>query len=1636
MRSRIPLLITLIALLLLGLIVFWGLSRRFSQFVADLPAGLEDQLKASLNREVSIRSARFTAPGRVVVTGLSIAQGKTFAEGTLFSARRVIVEFDAFNLLTGRSTLVRSVRKVTLEDPRLRLIRTRELVWNIEDLLRRPPTPAEERFRGLVRIQSGLITLEDYGANLRDLPAINRIASIDGTIDLAPRKSARVKLSGTGLRQRVRRIEATGRLGIDAPISNLTLSVQGADAGYWLDYFSDVPSWSLRRGILNGRAVIYQKPTGKFTARGAATIRSASIASRYLSVPIRQIAANIAFIGGNIGIGARGLLGGSSVVARGHILGSRTLNLRVTSDRIDLASLQRAIRALPVVPRARWPSPATLTASVTGPAENPRVEAVMSVPRAAVYGVPVANLTARGTYSNHVIRILDLRAGIAGGTARLSGTVQVPSGRTTVAGRASGIRLGAIPAPNGARLVGTADARFSLAWFRGLRSTRITVDVTRGRIAALTFASGTAEVVFTGPRVGRASLRIAQGSAAGLPFESATLGLTLRGNTIRVRRAVVEAFEGAITASGTATTTGRLDLELTARRIALQALLAPLGYGHLTGTASFDGRLTGAIGFPRISGVIAARDGQLRQAEYELMTAHIVATPTSLVLADPAIKREQAEVVMAGAITIAAGGAPQVELRIRAREVDLADLFPLLGLPIEAVGTTSADVEVRGRLPNLVAEGEIVVADARIAGVPVDIAQLSLRLTDGRVVISRLLARRGDMRMAGEGFVGPRGRIELSLSSENLTLSLLDTILYPYVTLRGPMEFSGSVSGTLSRPVVRATLVSGAPVLNGQRFDLLATDLSWDGVRLVLTDTSLLGAAARYELPTFRFNPSAGFIELQARVTSAGIENVVGLLGNSPILGTPGGQAILNALRTLPEQFTGSLSASLDLVGPLKNLTGSAGTTGTNIVLGPTRITKLEASFVAQRSAFRLDKMVLMAPDVSLTATARFVQAKPVEFAATIAESRLDALLRLIENAPFLPMFEFGRDLIAAVQTIPRPVKGTLTTTLSLTDIQTGATGTASFTAADVALADQPIGTIRADARFVEGTMFIDRLALAGPEAAASFKGSVSPRGLLSLTGRAERVPLAALQPWVGAPDLSGSLTMDIRATGPIQSPLMEASIVASNVRTRRFDFDAIIVERLIIAGGRISTENLVATSNASRLIVSGSLPFVWRPPFIPTDQPILIRAEVPGQDLSALASSTHAVEQAGGKLAMTLEITGTLEDPALNGRLTVEDGFLNMERFENDFVNLQVEAVFQDSLLMVNRFTGASSLGGTFSIAGNVAFPGLSTPLLTLFTWVDSLELSASNLTGILGERFNLVATGQLTVSETLDSPLIQGQLVGRDARLEIPESPLPTLVPRARRVFNPRFRVTVNLAADVEIERGPLRVEVVGPFAIRGSLGDPSIVGTVALSKGRLRYPGRTLELVPGGSATFVFEPPEEARISVNVRARTRVTAPSAITGRLTRYTINLDIAGPLGDLDINVFSSPPGLTETAALALVFRQARVEALLRGEPFGEIIQRQLAETLIGAAFPDIFEGFEFAGITLAIEPGFEIPIQFSASTPLTGRLSIAYTRSVIGRIPFDTLDLSYLLRPRLAFTTSFEDNEEVLYLIEGATRF
>jgi len=1634
MRSRIPFLLRLIAVVLLSVIILFGLMRRYSQISASLPNIVATQIASTLGRPTKVGSVSMISLNRISIKDIQVANGPSFKNGVLLSIPKTSMSINLVDILTGRLT----INSVDLYNPDLRLVRFSSKQWNVTDIVTRP-RPITVRFRGMVRIHSGKVRVDDYSARTVTLPQVNRLVTLSGLIDLRPSTFAVLDISGVGTNGRFDRIRAFGRWSTSASNTAINITLTRASAPYWLDYFTDIKSWNLTRGYADIRGNLTRSSSGRYCIQGSAQLRDSVFSSPYATRPVRPFAANIAFINGNLSIAARGYLQDSPILLRGKILDifHPTLDLKAESSSLDLAILQQTIRGLPRTPQLQWVTRGTATVSITGRPGKLAMDAIVRTPSTRLYGVLLTDVAATGRYSAGQLSVTNLSAKAAGGITNASATIAFRPLRINLSGKVTGANIASLKFPGISSPLGKADARYSLAYSATSFSARVHADITTGSVNGIPFSGGTADLTMNDRNSGHVDLNAANVVISGLPIRSAVASLDIDRQQIIIRHAAAQIASGRFSASGNASFAGNLNLTLQGSDLPSEALLTRLGYRNVSGLVSFTAGVTGSLANPVVSGTLTARSGHIDRVSYDIISTSISASRESLTIRNTSLRRQAATIDLLGTIQVASNKPAVLSLHILGNRVPVSELADLIQHGSNVSGLLSMDLQATGTLPDIRVSGRATVNSAVIAGQRIDLAELAIHYAGGRTVIDQLFARRGDMQVSATGYVDRDGRLNIGLSGQNLDLSLANEVTRPYFVVEGPFAFSGYVRGYLSNPVVNATINSSNLRINTIPFTSLAASLTWSNGTAQIRDATLIRPQSKYTVSSLTFTPATRTMTFHGQISADQINDVISLLRQSPYVATAEGASLRRLINSLPYPVSGPLSAHLDLSGKLGNLEGGGSITSDNLTLGSSRINHMEVQVLAQRSSFGINRLLIISPGVNLSASARFTQAVPVTLSASIRETNLRSLLYLVQDVPFLAIYPFGQSLLQSISSIPQPIEGTINASLNLVNPMTGATGTLSLQTSPITVQSTPLGTISANAHMINGAIILDNLSLSQTVGEASVHGTINPLGAISLTGTGTNLDLTMLRPWLPYKKFNGALDFAFNAQGSTSTPFVTASFNAHDLSISSFTIDSISSESLTIAAGRLSTPDLVIANRGADIHFSGSIPFAFQRPFFPTDQPIQVAMFVSDPTLNIANSLRPYVSPAHGNFGVNVTATGTFDHPSLNGTINFTSDTVHLRGFTNTFRSVNLRGHFEGESLIIDTFRGSSSLGGTFDANARITVSDLrhiGRSPISAFAAADSLRVGISNLTNSLREKATFTTTGRLITTRTLATPLIQGQLVVVDGLIQLPADVVPTAAAIPPIPVNPTLAVTLEISKNVVIERGALKAQIVGPVTFSGTFPRPVVNGTVQVVTGRLRYVGRTLTITPGGTASFLFHPPAPAVMTIDVTLKTQFSAISPLTNRATRYTIIIDASGPISNPDLNVRSSPPGLSELEALGNAFGGAPYQALSQGVPLSQVIREQLGQLLLGVAIPNLLEPLTLGPLTFGIEPGFGVPLQLEAGAALSERVSISYTRSVSTTNPVSAISFDYSLGTHysasIQYSSSFSNVDNQLYLI------
>ena len=454
--------------------------------------------------------------------------------------------------------------------------------------------------------------------------------------------------------------------------------------------------------------------------------------------------------------------------------------------------------------------------------------------------------------------------------------------------------------------------------------------------------------------------------------------------------------------------------------------------------------------------------------------------------------------------------------------------------------------------------------------------------------------------------------------------------------------------------------------------------------------------------------------------------------------------------------------------------------------------------------------------------------------------------------------------------------------------------------------------------------------------------------------------------------ELAGSLDTDATIAGSIDEPIVAATLTVNKGRVAGFVFDRLQGD-VGYKGGRVADVDLRLDAVAGAYLTArGRVPLARD-----LEDALDVRIESPKIDLSVLAAITPQVTDATGTVAIDVRAMGSLDDPRLEGLVTIQGGALTLTALETRYTGLQTDIELTPEMINVPGLTVMDSDGDPLRIAGKLAYRGASEGQLALI--IESTDFDVmDNSIGRLEVGTDLHLSGRLTRLFVGGSARIDGGTIDVDeliARFDRPYSTRPAAASEKRPDESTSAEPS-GIVAEVQLQI-PDTLRIVGdnlrPPGRRSSPGigdinitiggdvylftqpgmEPLIIGEVHPVRGAYEFQGRQFELERDGTIAFDGLSPSDPRLDVvATRLVSGVETRVHVGGTLRAPTLALSSDPPLEQADILsliVFNQPVNMLGTGErVSLARRGASVAA--------GFVTSQLAESVSDALEIDVFD--------------------------------------------------------------------------------
>ncbi|MBE9157759.1 translocation/assembly module TamB domain-containing protein [Nodosilinea sp. LEGE 06152] len=466
-------------------------------------------------------------------------------------------------------------------------------------------------------------------------------------------------------------------------------------------------------------------------------------------------------------------------------------------------------------------------------------------------------------------------------------------------------------------------------------------------------------------------------------------------------------------------------------------------------------------------------------------------------------------------------------------------------------------------------------------------------------------------------------------------------------------------------------------------------------------------------------------------------------------------------------------------------------------------------------------------------------------------------------------------------------------------------------------------------ASYDQGSFNVDPLLFEADDTQISFVGDGSPQNLsgqLEMSG----VPVELAELFVDIPvEADGDLALVATLDGSLGNPTVVGDLAVVNPSLNEQPLESVAFD-FTYADARLRFDGAAVVAAPAEVTLRGDIPYAL--PFMavqPDSEQIDVQANLEDEGLELLNLVTdERVGWQGGQGRVSLQIGGTLDNPAVVGQAEFQNGVLVSTALSEPVTDLTGRVRFNREQVLVEQLQ-ANYGGGEIVVAGRLPVGAGTTALaatkqapaagLTIalnqveadYEGFVEAELDGEML--VAGSLLNPIVTGTVQVG---DGVLRANDLLGRfetvpAADVEVPEDdaadplvtePLPEYVEEYRAEIDgfdlpevdrasldgPLSRVrlsglTLNLSNDLAIVGQPFYyITASGSVEVNGTLTDLRPSGVLTLDRGWINLFSTQFRLVrdAANTATFFPEAGLDPFLDVQMRARVQDADVAQIT------------------------------------------------------------------------------------------------------------------------------------------------------------
>ena len=386
----------------------------------------------------------------------------------------------------------------------------------------------------------------------------------------------------------------------------------------------------------------------------------------------------------------------------------------------------------------------------------------------------------------------------------------------------------------------------------------------------------------------------------------------------------------------------------------------------------------------------------------------------------------------------------------------------------------------------------------------------------------------------------------------------------------------------------------------------------------------------------------------------------------------------------------------------------------------------------------------------------------------------------------------------------------------------------------------------------------------------------------------------------------SGQLELHATLDGPLKELAKiqgHAEIPTIRLQTKSVSLSNTNPVTLDYHGGVVQVRNAELKGNGTDIHVEGSVPVQGTGEMNLTANGTL--------DLGLLQDWTGG-GHSSGQVNVEMQAKGSRTHPAIHGRVRIVNAVYTSDDLPVGIESLNGDISVDGNRLQIAKLSGTAG-GGTISVAGSAIYGQNSSFSLALDAnsvrvrqngvraVVDAnLFLSGATTASTLGGR---VTVHTLSFNQGADLAEIAGQFSNDNT---VPDT--------SSLANNVKLSVAVQSAEDLNLASGQVSIAGSASLNAVGTLANPIILGRISLTSGEVFFLGKRFEIQSG---TIAFANTVRTEPVVSLYVNTVVD----------RYTITVNLTGPIDRLKITYTSDPSLSTADIINLLAFGQTTADA-------------------------------------------------------------------------------------------------------------